>query len=678
MEEKSISRCSTGRSLAFGSCIAVTAALVIYMMGMNGLSPIDDHTFVNSLFQGRNFPTYIIPNLGRFMPATAKEYEVAAALFGPSTTLFHTIGALKAALCCCLLLWCLVLARVRTSLAITLWLAVAFSIGFANSAFRLHVGEINALILILIFSASAISFERKDAADRYPILSPLLALITFVAAFFYKETIFVLSLAFAGSEILRYAMRRLTAPPHIYILAFVSISYVVFYGIWHHLHVTGSYLGLHSAGRWDTFLAYAKNDPIIVFIALPLTLARLFVCAKYRNSYSLYDSLLIAAICHGAAYIILGMFNTYYLLPAYGFAVLGIGGTISERVKGKAQFGLVTVYVWFLSLNNAPIAVSDMQSLRAISNNHYAFTSQLADWIWRNAYPENKQRNLVLSGVSSGYAVEVIISLQKFLEFRGVSDSLFKVRPRQPSSNLALSTFYKSAVGDVDGYTPRVGDVVIYNPIREDSSPPISSSPSYSPIFRSDLEWGIPRWTLFKWMHRCVLANFACGDLIRSDRPYIGYEAALLTRSPITVSPIPLKNPTYELGPLQLPDRMQMASERRVDIMVRNTGADVWPVGPASPGAPVVHLSYVWLTGSGSVALEGGRSAFGEPVRPGDVSEVSIKVKTPDVPGRYTLTVSPVQEGVAWFYSGRANRSLVSKEIEVVPSLSRRLIEHEM
>jgi hypothetical protein len=678
MEEKSMIRCSAGQSLAFGICAAITVALVIYLMGMNGLSPIDDHTFVNSLFQGKNFPMYIIPNLGRFMPATAREYEVAAALFGPSPILFHIIGALKAALCCGLLLWCLILARVRTSLMIALWLALVFSVGFANSAFRLHVGEINALILILIFSESTIFLEKKGVANGYRALSPLLALIAFVAAFFYKETIFVLSLVFAGSEMLRHSMRRLPTPSHIYLLAFASISYIACYGIWHHLHVTGSYLGLHSAGRWDAFLAYAKNDPIIVFFAFPLVLARLLVCAKYRNSYSLYDSFLIAAICYGATYVILGMFNTYYLLPAYGFAVLGIGGTISGWVRGKARLGLVTVYVWFFLLNNAPIAVSDMQSLRAISNNYYAFTSQLADWIWKNAYPENKQRNLVLSGVSSGYAVEVVISLQKFLEFRGVSDSLFKVRPEQPSSNAAISTFYKSAVEDVDGYTPRVGDVVIYNPIREISSPPIFSSPSYLPIFRSGLEWGIPRWTLFKWMRRCVLARFACGDQVRGDRPYTGYEAALLTRSPITVSPLPLKNPTYELGPLQLPERMRMASERRVDVMVRNTGADVWPVDPASPGAPVVHLSYVWLTGSGSVALEGDRSVFGEPVRPGDVSEVSINVKAPDVPGQYTLIVSPVQEGVAWFYSSRANRSLVSKEIEVVPSLSRRLLEYDL
>jgi hypothetical protein len=97
--------------------------------------------------------------------------------------------------------------------------------------------------------------------------------------------------------------------------------------------------------------------------------------------------------------------------------------------------------------------------------------------------------------------------------------------------------------------------------------------------------------------------------------------------------------------------------------LIVNTGKETWPAnGSHNPGM-FVHLAYVWINEYGQIGLEGGRAGFPETMQPNDIAKVSILIKTPMRPGKYKLVISPVQEGVRWFYP---NNSIdTSKEIEI-------------
>lgn len=86
-----------------------------------------------------------------------------------------------------------------------------------------------------------------------------------------------------------------------------------------------------------------------------------------------------------------------------------------------------------------------------------------------------------------------------------------------------------------------------------------------------------------------------------------------------------------------------------VDIYVRNTGTQPW-FGHTQP-APV-NASYRWLDNANKVLpIEGTRAFLNRPViRSGESDLLKLEVTAPPDPGSYTLWISMVQEGVAWFY----------------------------
>lgn len=83
-------------------------------------------------------------------------------------------------------------------------------------------------------------------------------------------------------------------------------------------------------------------------------------------------------------------------------------------------------------------------------------------------------------------------------------------------------------------------------------------------------------------------------------------------------------------------------------VALKNEGHS--PLVSTKKGPGSVHMSYHWLDEQGRVWRDGTRSAIIQPLQPGDSTIVAIVARMPTKPGRYTLRLSPVQEGCAWFY----------------------------
>ena len=645
-------------------CAVSLVALVALALTVDGLGPIDDHQFIRTIFQGKRFGAYVMPELGRFFPLTAQEYAFAARFFEPSPFLFQLINCIKIVLCGSFLFYCLTLTNASNFAVAALWGTVIFSIGFANSVFRYHVGEINALILILFFISTALINARatRPLSKKNNIIA-LTGTLAIVCAFFYKELIFVFAVAFSAAEIFRhYRQRENKSSWHLWSLFCAGICYIVMYGYWRATNSTGSYANYHSASTLDVVGLFFKNDPFIFVILLPLTSFRIFAVLLDAKRHTIYDSFLIAASSYVAAYLALGIFNTYYLLPAYGFAVCGIAGLLARRTAGTVS-SAIAVLTGALALNTLPTAVSDMQTLKAIANNHYSFIRSLSEWILLNPLPNAKPRNLVLNEVNSGTGVEIIYSLKTFLTSFGVPNSAFNVKYTNVSDNKVISNAY--GVDEEGIYAAGLNDVLIFNPYQQAVSPPALLTPSYLQIYRSTSDWTFPRRSVWGWFNICIIEQYDCSFGRPGDMRYTGYAALLATRLPALnqLSFAPVLTPSYRLGALVMGSRLRGGTTLSREMTIVNTGEETWPADGTLDKPMLVNLAYVWLDADGKVALEGNRASFQEPIQKNDIAKVSILIKTPDLPGKYKLLISPVQEGNKWFYPG--NLSNAGKEIEI-------------
>jgi hypothetical protein len=112
----------------------------------------------------------------------------------------------------------------------------------------------------------------------------------------------------------------------------------------------------------------------------------------------------------------------------------------------------------------------------------------------------------------------------------------------------------------------------------------------------------------------------------------------------------PLTSFSQEIGSPVHELRAQAGSTFSLEIDTKNTGTQPW-LGRAL--AAPVSAGYRWLDSGGTVLpMEGNRAQLKSPVLgPGESDHLKLQVVAPPSPGSYTLWVSMVQEGVAWFFA---------------------------
>lgn len=94
-----------------------------------------------------------------------------------------------------------------------------------------------------------------------------------------------------------------------------------------------------------------------------------------------------------------------------------------------------------------------------------------------------------------------------------------------------------------------------------------------------------------------------------------------------------------------------------LQVALQNTGRV--PL-QSTKGSGSVHMSYEWFDAEGNATWRSERSAIVEPLMPGDTVELSVVSLLPKKEGAYTMKLSPVQEGCAWFHTSNpvASRDL--------------------
>lgn len=527
---------------------ALVSAFFMFIISVRGLSPIDDHQFLVTVFQGKHFNAYIDRSLGRFFPFTGQEYIFASKLFAPSSWLFHLIEALKMAACAALLLFCLMLTQANSWTIATLWSATFFSLGFADASVRLLVGELNDLILTLVLVASLLIRDQANQLSRKHAVLTFTGIIALFAAFFYKEVMFTMALILGAAELYRH-MRSDQKRGLRYTLAMIvgGLAYLVFYIIWHGVHLSGSYLAIHSTGRIDVLEAFSSTDPVIAFIVLPIGLFRILTVALDPSKQTIYDSFLITSLVYAAVFVILGMCSPYYLLPVYGLGMCGVAGALGQ-IKSKVIKLFSIAIAILLTINNAPVAYSDVNTVKGIANNYQEFVTATSGWIWSNSDKSPRPRNLVIVGASYGRLIEQIVSLDRFIGYTGLPSSMYSIRVTEPSD-----TRFSSVYGfkDTTPYVAGIGDLLIYTPFQDVVLRAPILSPSYRDIFRSGDHSAPPRWTAWDWIRHCADID-SCTEHVISNSPNTGYTVMQMVRELSQNHMISaIAKPSYGNQPLQ-------------------------------------------------------------------------------------------------------------------------------
>lgn len=112
-----------------------------------------------------------------------------------------------------------------------------------------------------------------------------------------------------------------------------------------------------------------------------------------------------------------------------------------------------------------------------------------------------------------------------------------------------------------------------------------------------------------------------------------------------------------------VPDSMVSNSFYSIKIDLKNKGAESW----SSDGEEPVRLSYHWLKEGDLVLWDGYRTELPSRVLPGEKLEILVNVKTPSEPGRHSLVIDPVKEGVTWFGAGGSRPLVLNVTIEEIP-----------
>ena len=247
--------------------MVVYAAVILYSPA---LFPLDDHEFLRTIQVGKNLPFYVIPDIGRFHPLTAQEYNLLSRI-DTSPALYFAFNAFQFVAIGWAFIRLMSDGGAHTSSSVP-WLFVLFSLspGFVSAWFRFQVSERGALFFFVLFLVCYRGIQRTPNAWWF-----VSAVAAANLALYYKEPGFLMLATFA---ILRLASQwrgqpRITAGLDSWLLVSCFIFVVAYIALIHVHKRDLDYADFHTRAFGETLLAYVINDPLLVLEPCPSPLS---------------------------------------------------------------------------------------------------------------------------------------------------------------------------------------------------------------------------------------------------------------------------------------------------------------------------------------------------------------------------------------------------------------------
>jgi 4-amino-4-deoxy-L-arabinose transferase-like glycosyltransferase len=139
--------------------------------------------------------------------------------------------------------------------------------------------------------------------------------------------------------------------------------------------------------------------------------------------------------------------------------------------------------------------------------------------------------------------------------------------------------------------------------------------------------------------HRC--------KVLAVSSPYLLY---MSEQEPRRREPLPDEALRAGIRVSDPPEVMQVGTKQQLNVRVRNAGNHVWLQRERTGSKYQVALGNHWLDTEGRMLRnDDGRTTLSNDLLPGEETEMSLVVNTPERAGDYILELDMLQESVAWF-----------------------------
>ncbi|HEY3840393.1 MAG TPA: hypothetical protein VGL72_27665 [Bryobacteraceae bacterium] len=288
----------------------------------------DNSQFTLYSLRGRDFPTPIWRESGRFFPLALQEYNLVGRV-SRSVAAYHAIPMFEMLALGSILLVLDQRLSFGARACLAAFAAVLPSVVLAFTA--LIYSECDVIFWLGLVALSVEFFVRTRS-----VWWALAAVLSAQIALYYKEPVFVFLLAFSATRILLRArgcssLRETLQGTETRLdlaIAAVSLAFVTFYAI---VIIPGSRMGYLVDTRiscLQAIRAYLRVDWLI-WIFAAFTLVRLYrVSRGAAIPELLWDGLACGALTYFAAYLGMGMVSEYYLAPADLIAAFYLGRVV--------------------------------------------------------------------------------------------------------------------------------------------------------------------------------------------------------------------------------------------------------------------------------------------------------------------------------------------------------------
>jgi hypothetical protein len=311
--------------------------------------------FTEYSIRGIDFPVYISPEDGRFLPLSLQEFNVIGH-FTKTVAGYHAFSILELlVLASILLVLCDELSVASRVFLITLALVVpSVVISFTGLIYT----ERDVILLLVCLALFVKLFEQNHSAWW-----AVAAVFSSQVMLYLKEPVFLLLLGFSASRLILRLRNFQTASWNVdrlrddesrldLCIAAVSILFLVYYVIKMFPRTSAKYLVGHQlVSSMGSVAFYFSADPLAWVFAAVVAIRMYRIFRGMAVPQLLWDGLACGGVVYFAAYIAMRLTRHYYVAPADLIAVIYLGhllhlswGAMRWRVRAAAA-ALVIILV---------------------------------------------------------------------------------------------------------------------------------------------------------------------------------------------------------------------------------------------------------------------------------------------------------------------------------------------
>lgn len=315
-------------------------------------SPSDDAVFKSTIMDGLPFLGFSEASIsqGRFNPVGGLIFNVI--LISPRENYFFYLVTFEFVIFS-FLIYSILLSILKNKIQ-TLSVFLFFIISPASTMVwtRLSLGERDLIFFISIFIYFYLSKIKNIV--RYPVL-----IIFSSLAIYTKEPVGII---FIILSILNIQFDNGNNKGDKLINIIITISSFIYYLLL--LYLTRNNYGINYGSNFyeSIFITTSRNlfnyvlfsDSFIFFICIPIFILRLHDLVKNQfSNYSIYDGLLFAGLTYCAEYLVLNIYQPYYLTPSYIFLIPAICFYFknTKLLKNISLKYLIIIFLFLYSTN---------------------------------------------------------------------------------------------------------------------------------------------------------------------------------------------------------------------------------------------------------------------------------------------------------------------------------------